>query len=427
MQNDPFSHGLWEATAPPEPPTVPLTGEVRADVAVVGCGYTGLSAALRLVELGAKVVALEAVEVGFGGAGRNVGYVNAGMWVMPNVVVKGLGVDYGERALTLLGGAPAVVWETIDRYKIDCDPVRNGTLHCAVGRAGIADNEERARQWSERGALVRALSAAETAKRVGSDVFAGSLLDMRAGTIQPLSYARGLARAALAAGAAIHTQSPVRAAERTGRSWTLSTDAGSVEADWIAVATEAYGGAPWPQGRREQILLPYFNFATRPLSADLQASILPGREGCWDTNTIMSYFRFDRDGRMVFGSVGALRGTGLAIHRSWAKRALRKIFPQIGPIDFESQWYGMIGMTADALPRFHRLAENVVTFCGYNGRGIGTGTVFGRVLADHILGRIAEKDLPLPVTEPDHPLMPALKEAYYEAGAQIAHGLGAWL
>jgi glycine/D-amino acid oxidase-like deaminating enzyme len=87
----------------------------------------------------------------------------------------------------------------------------------------------------------------------------------------------------------------------------------------------------------------------------------------------------------------------------------------------------MIGMTDNALPRFHRLAENVVTFCGYNGRGIGTGTVFGRVLADHILGRIAEKDLPLPVTTPDVPLMPKLRETYYEVGAQIAHAVGGWV
>ncbi len=427
MQNDPLSHGLWEMTAPPAPPTSPLVGQVKADVAVVGCGYTGLSAALRLAESGAKVVTLEAVEVGFGGAGRNVGYVNAGMWVLPSEIPKALGADYGERALTLLAGGPAVVWETIDKYKIDCDPVRNGTLHCAVDRSGVADNEERARQWAGRGAPVRALSAAETAARVGSDVYAGSLLDMRAGTIQPLAYARGLADAAIAAGAAVHTKSPVRAAERTGRSWTLRTDAGSVAADWVAVATETYGGAPWPQVRREQVLLPYFNFATPALSPDLQASILPGREGCWDTNKIMSYFRFDRAGRMVFGSVGALRGMGLAIHRSWAKRALRKIFPRIGAVEFEHQWYGMIGMTDNALPRFHRLADNVVTFCGYNGRGIGTGTVFGRVLADHILGRIAESDLPLPVTEPDAPALPAVKEAYYEAGAQIAHAVGAWL
>src|SRR5271157_5449358 len=173
--------------------------------------------------------------------------------------------------------------------------------------------------------------------------------------------------------------------------------------------------------------MPYFNFVTGPLTADLRASILPGREGCWDTRLVMNYFRFDRAGRLLFGSVGALRGTGLSVHRAWAMRALKKTFPRIGRIEFEAQWYGMIGMTDNALPRFHRLAGNVVTFCGYNGRGIGPGTVFGRVLADHILGKTAEADLPLPVTEPDAPALSAVKEAYYEAGAQIAHAVGAWL
>ncbi len=427
MQNDPLSHGLWEMTAPPAPPTSPLKGEIRADVAVVGCGYTGLAAALRLAEVGVKVVALEAVEIGFGGAGRNVGLVNAGMWLAPRDIMTRLGPDYGERILSLLGGAPVEVFKLIEAYAIDCEPVRNGTLHCAVGRTGLAEIEERAQQWGARGAPVRFLSAAETAARIGADVYAGSLIDMRAGTIQPFAYARGLGSAAITAGAAIHTQSPVRAAERTGKVWRLTTDSGTVAADWVAVATDAYGGAPWPQGRREQIRLPYFNFATRPLSADLQAAILPGREGCWDTKTILSSFRYDRAGRLVFGSVGALRGTGLAVHRAWAKRTLARMFPRIGAIEFEAQWYGMIGMTDDALPHFHRLGPNVVTFCGYNGRGIGPGTVFGRVLADHILGKVSEGDLPLPVTEPNSPALPALKEAYYEAGAQIAHAAGAWL
>jgi glycine/D-amino acid oxidase-like deaminating enzyme len=427
MQDNPLSHGLWEITAPPAPPTPPLKGEVRADVAVIGCGYTGISTALNLAAAGAKVVALEAVEIGFGGAGRNVGLVNAGMWLAPDDIVKRLGADYGERLLDLLGGGPAEVYALVDKHGIDCELVRNGTLHCAVGRAGLAKIDERARQWSARGAPVRVLSQAEAAKRIGVDIYAGALLDLRAGTIQPLAYARGLAGAAIAAGARIHTQSPVRSAERAGKAWTLKTDGGTVAADWIAVATDAYGVAPWPQGRREQICVPYFNFATRPLSPELQAAILPGREGCWDTRLIMNSFRFDRAGRLLFGSIGALRGTGLAIHRAWCIRALKKTFPQIGEVAFDAQWYGQMGMTDDALPRFHRLAPNVVTFCGYNGRGIGTGAVFGRVLADHILGRLGEKDLPLPVTEPDAPALPGLKEAYYEAGAQIAHVVGARL
>ena len=331
MQNDPLSHGLWEITAPPAPPTSPLKGEVRADVAIVGCGYTGLSTALHLAEAGAKVVALEAVEIGFGGAGRNVGLVNAGMWLAPDEIVKRLGSDYGERLLNLLGGGPAEVYAMVEKHGVDCELVRNGTLHCAIGRSGLAKIEERARQWSARGAPVKVLSREETARRIGVDIYAGSLLDSRAGTIQPLAYARGLAQAAIAAGAAIHTLSPVRSAERAGKLWRLTAGEGTVAADWVVVATDAYAeGSPWPQGKREQVRVPYFNFATRPLAPELAASILPGREGCWDTRLIMNSFRFDRAGRLLFGSIGALRLAGLKVHRAWAARAVRKTFPQIG-------------------------------------------------------------------------------------------------
>jgi glycine/D-amino acid oxidase-like deaminating enzyme len=428
MQNDALSHGLWEITAPPAPSTSPLMGDIRADVAIIGCGYTGLSTALHCAEAGAKVVALEAVEIGFGGAGRNVGLVNAGMWLAPHDVAARLGRGYGERLLELLGSGPSEVEAVVTKHNIECEFVHNGTLHCAIGPAGLAKIEERCAQWAALGAPVKLLSRAETARRIGVDIYAGSLLDVRAGTIQPLAYARGLARAALAAGASVHTQSVVRSAERTGTAWRLKTAGGSVTADWIVVATDAYAeGSPWPQGKREQIRVPYFNFATRPLSAELRSSILPGREGCWDTRMIMNSFRYDRAGRLLFGSIGALRIGGLEVHRAWAKRALKKTFPQIGEVGFEAQWYGMMGMTGNALPRFHRLAPNVVSFCGYNGRGIGTGTVFGRLLAEHVLGKLNEKDLPLPVTDPEAPVLPALREAYYEAGAQIAHAAGARL
>jgi glycine/D-amino acid oxidase-like deaminating enzyme len=397
-------------------------------VAIIGCGYTGLSAALHCAEAGARVIALEAVEIGFGGAGRNVGLVNAGMWLAPDELVKRLGAGYGERLLKLLGDGPSEVEALIGKHAIDCEFVRNGTLHCATGQTGLAKIEERCAQWEARGAPVKVLSREETARRIGVDIYAGSLLDLRAGTIQPLAYARGLARAALAAGALIHTRSPVRLAERAGEGWRLKTDGGTVTADWIVVATDAYAdGAPWPQGKREQIRVPYFNFATRPLAPELAASILPAREGCWDTRLVMNSFRFDQAGRLLFGSIGALRVGGLEVHGAWARRALKKTFPQVGAVEFEAQWYGMMGMTSNALPRFHRLAENVVSFSGYNGRGIGTGTVFGRLLADHVLGKLSETDLPLPVTDPDAPALPALREAYYEGGAQIAHALGGWL
>lgn len=421
MKDDPRSHGLWEQTAPPPPLTRALDGEIKVDVAVVGAGFTGLSAALHLAEGGVKVVVLEAVEIGYGGSGRNVGLVNAGMWVMPDELPAVLGDIYGTRLLDLLGNAPRVVFELIERHGIACEAVRHGTLHCAVGKDGLAELQERARQWQARGAPVRLLDANETARKVGTTAYTGSLLDERAGTVQPLAYVRGLAHAAAAAGAAIFTSSPVIAADDDGSTWHLQTPRGSLQASSVIVATNAYTSTVWPSLRTELIHLPYFNMATRPLSDNLRRSILPERQGAWDTKEVLSSFRFDAAGRLIFGSVGALRGTGLPIHRGWGRRALAKLFPQLKDVAFETEWYGKIGMTVDNLPRFHRLGRNVISFSGYNGRGIAPGTVFGRCLAQLTLGTVDENDLPLPVSEPAVAPLRAVKEAYYEVGAQVAH------
>lgn len=421
MLNDPRSHGLWERTAPAAPETSRLQDHRHADVVVVGAGFTGCSAALHLAQGGAGVVVLEGVDIGFGGSGRNVGLVNAGLWTMPDDLPGVLGEVHGERLLELLGAAPRLVFDLVEAHGIDCEGERAGTLHCAVGRRGAAELAERALQWQKRGAPVELLGAEETRRRVGSSAYRAALLDRRAGTIQPLAYVRGLARAAMAAGAAVFTGSPVSAFSRDGARWRVETPAGSVTAGWIVVATNAYTTAPWPEIREEIVHLPYFNIATRPLSANLARSILPERQGAWDTKQVLSSFRFDRADRLVIGSVGALRAGGGLVHRSWARRSLRRLFPQLGAVEFEAEWYGTIGMTADALPKFHRLAANVVSFSGYNGRGIAPGTVFGRTVAEHILGRLPEEELPLPVTRPEARTCRVLRETCYEVGSQLAH------
>ncbi len=308
MRNDPRSHGLWEASAPPAPATGALAGEVSVDVAVVGGGFTGCSAALHLAEGGASVAVLEAEEIGFGGSGRNVGLVNAGMWVMPDDLPGELGEVHGERLLRLLGEAPRAVFELVERHAIACEVERQGTLHCAVGPKGLDELKERERQWRSRGAPVRLLDAAETQAKVGTAAYAGALLDERAGTIQPLAYVRGLARAAVEAGAQFFTASPVTAATDEGATWLLRTPKGAVRARSVVVATDAYATGVFPQIRQEQVHLPYFNMATPPLGDNLRRSILPERQGVWDTKEILSSFRFDQAGRLVFGSVGALRG-----------------------------------------------------------------------------------------------------------------------
>ena len=425
MENDPRSHGLWEKTAAEDPETQPLNRDMSVDVAIVGGGYTGLSAALHLAQAGAKVALLEAVKVGFGGAGRNVGLVNAGMWVMPDELTKTLGPVYGNRLLDALGNGPSRVFEIIEKYQIECEATRQGTLHCAVGQSGLSDLRQRASQWQARGIPVQLLSASETATKLGTGAYTGSLLDPRAGTIQPLSYARGLARAAINAGAEIFTASPVTEISRVGDKWVLRTAKGRLTAAWVIMATDAYTEKVMPEIRAEQTFLPYFNFATAPLPAHLRDTILPERQGAWDTKEVLTSFRMDKAGRVIFGSVGALTGTGISVHRSWAKRSLNKLFPKLGPVDFEVAWHGKIGLTTDFLPRFHRFGPNMIGTSGYNGRGISPGTVFGKALADHIGGQLSDSDLPLPLSDVGKPAFRRTKEAIYEIGAQAVHFTGA--
>jgi glycine/D-amino acid oxidase-like deaminating enzyme len=415
------SHGLWEASAPPAPAAPVLSSEAHADVVIVGAGYTGCSAALHLALGGARPIVLEAAEIGFGGSGRNVGLVNAGLWIMPDDVPAAIGEERGERLLKQLGDAPDLVFDLIARHGIACEAVRAGTLHCAADYVGARDLAERARQWRRRGVTVELIEGADAARSTGSAAFATVLHDPRAGTVQPLAYVRGLAEAAIRHGARFHARSPAINCEDLGDGWRIKTPDGSVKAPRVIVATDAYSTGPWRALRREQVPLPYFNVATAPLAPHVRARILPGRQGAWDTKRILSSFRLDAQGRLVFGSVGALRGGGARVHAQWARRELARLFPELGGIAFEHAWCGTIGMTDDAIPRLHELGRNVVSISGYNGRGIAPGASFGRDLARWALCETSIDALALAPTPVRAAPLRALTGAFYEAGALLAH------
>ena len=421
MLNDRRSHGLWERTAPPPPPTGRLSGDVAADVAVVGAGYTGLSTALHLAERGLDVVVLEAVEIGYGAAGRSSGLVNAGLWVMPAALEATLGKVHGRRMLDLLRDSPRAVFDIIEKHNIACELTRVGTIHCGWGQKGAAEIAERGRQWQALGAPVRVLDAEETRAKTGTSAYPAGLLDLRAGTIQPLAYVRGLGAAAIAAGARVFTASPVESIARESGAWRLATQGGGVRAKWAVLSTDTYTSRITPELRGGQVVLPFFHVATAPLSHNLAPTILPEGQGAWDPRTVLTAFRTDDAGRLIVGSVGALRGTGTAIHRNWARRHIRALFPQLGEVELEHEWYGRIGMTSDHLPRLHAPAENMIALAGFNGRGIAPGTVFGRELARHVSGEVPLDAMFLPITPARNAPLRAVREGYYELGAQIAH------
>jgi glycine/D-amino acid oxidase-like deaminating enzyme len=394
---------------------------VNTDVAVVGGGFTGVSTALHLALGGAHVVLLEAMDLGFGASGRNVGLVNAGMWVMPDVVAAALGPEYGERLLALLGDAPSLVFELIDRYDLRCEPVQNGTLHCAARPLDVEQLRRRLEQWAARGKVLQLLDSRAAATLIGSEAYHGALLDSSAGTIQPLAYVRGLAAEAMRQSVRIYTNSPFTGYKRCSQGWLLDTPTGTVTAERVVLATDAYGQSGSLSLAQEQVRLPYFNIATEPVDAKLVRGILPLKHGVWDTRRVLTSFRLDRDGRMIIGSVGSLGGAGKATHMAWARRILRKVFPSLGRLSFEHAWCGIIGMTGNRVPVLHELAPGILSIGGYNGRGIAPATAFGRILADHLLGALRVNELPLPVTPLRSSLLRGVRETFFEAGARLYH------
>ncbi|HKJ60501.1 MAG TPA: FAD-dependent oxidoreductase, partial [Hyphomicrobiales bacterium] len=207
---------LWQETAEEQARYAPLEGDVATDLVIIGGGFTGCSAALHAAGEGAAVRLIEAETIGYGGSGRNVGLVNAGLWMPPEEVVATIGKAAGDRLNTLLAGAPDLVFSLIGQHGIACKAKRAGTLHCAHSPAGFRNLQDRYRQQKALNAPVSLLDAEKTAERTGSPAFYGSLHDARAGTIQPLDYCRGLARAAVEAGAFLNEHSPAISVESEG-------------------------------------------------------------------------------------------------------------------------------------------------------------------------------------------------------------------
>lgn len=394
-KTDPLS--LWDASAVEPDYDAPLDVAEMVDVAIVGGGYTGLSTALHAAERGVSAHVLEARQIGFGGSGRNVGFVNAAAWLAPQDVVKTLGEPYGTRFLKVFSGAPSYVFDLIEKHQIRCEVTRTGTLHAAHAPGGYRNLQRRHEEWQRLGEPVDLLNREDMAERTGTTAYHGGLLDHRAGTVNPMGYCRGLARAALGAGAGISTGVRATRLVRDGDHWRIETDKGAMRAKAVVLGTNAYTDTLWPGLKDVFTMIHYFQFATRPLG-DEAAHILPGRQGLWDTGPIMFNIRRDAFGRLLVGSMGVVLGSkegGLS--QRFARKQIARLFPELGRVEFEDAWHGQIAMTPDRLPKIIELADGVYTPIGYNGRGITTGTLFGKAMAELLTGA-DRSSLPLPVS-----------------------------
>ena len=410
---------LWQKSANENISFKPLKTLLVSDLIIIGGGYTGCSAALFAAKKGLSVALIDQ-KIGYGGSGRNVGLVNAGLWLHPKKVEKILGAEAGVKLNNALASAHDLVFSLINENEINCSANRSGTLHCAHSQKGLADIELRFKQLSERGAELELLDRNETQQRTGSSSFFGSLLNKKAGTINPLDYCQGLARAAHSQGASIYESTLATKIQSSKNHWMVETSQGSIKAKMLLIATNAYQQPITGIKSSEYTSVQYFQVATDPLPEKISKMILPNGEGCWDTASVMSSFRLDESNRFIIGGVGNLDHIASKIHTKWAKRKMESLFPMLKNIPIKYSWHGRIAMTNSHIPKIVKLGNNAYSIYGYSGRGIGPGTYFGKAVAECLLNN-NEDYLPVSPVNHNQELFRSIKSKAFELGATARH------
>lgn len=375
----------YAATATPHEAYPALQGDVKADVCVIGGGYTGLSAALHLAEAGYDVVLLDAQRVGFGASGRNGGQLGSGQRVEQDALEKMLGEAHAAKLWEMGQEAKALVKSLIEKHAIDCH------LKPGVAWTGSSDREVRhLHDYAEHLQThygydeIEVLDHAALQEVCPSPDYRGGVLDMGAAHLHPLNYALGLARAAAEAGVRIFELSRVHNIKQ-GAKPLVQCATGSVNADHVVLGCNGYLGTL--NGEVAAKVMPINNFiaATEPLG-DRVRDVLPRDVAVADSRFVVNYFRLSHDGRLLFGggeSYGYRFPQDIAAK---VRGPMSKVFPQLRDVQIDYAWGGTLGITMKRLPYVARLAPNILTASGYSGHGVGTATHAGYLMAKAIEG-----------------------------------------
>lgn len=402
---------LWAATAPSGPVLPALEGPVSTDVVVIGAGFTGLSTAIHLREMGVEVTVVEAAEPGWGASGRNNGQVIPTLSGHdPSAMVARHG-EAGERFNAVLRDSAHYLFDVVRKYSIPAEAEQAGWVQPvhSPGRMKLA--EKRVKEWSAIGAPVELLDRAAVSRMLGSEAWFGGFWNRTGGHINPLALARGLAEVALQLGAVIYARSPAASMAYANDRWVVKTAAGTVTARALVLATNAYTGefeaGLAPEIAQEVIPVLSWQMATRPISDNIAKTIIPDRQAMSDTHRELYFARWDARNRLVTGGAAMLPGAGGANLRPQVAERLKRLWPQIGDVEFDFVWSGYVGMTPDSVfkpqvpgfPRVHRLGPNGFAWTGCNGRAVALSVSLGRELARATQAVSLDK-LGLPLSEP---------------------------
>ena len=377
---------VWWADAPPEPANEQALPE-RVDVAVIGGGYCGLSAALTLARAGTRVVVLEAGPLGQGASSRNGGMVGGAI----KLDWAGLADRFGATgAAALMDGACAsfeYLEDLIAREGFEVDYRRSGRFLLACNPAQFRAFGRQVEALGERARTVRIVPRERQREEIGSDLYHGGVVIEEAGGLHPAKLHCAMRAAARAAGAELHGHAEVQRLERSAAGMRLHTARGRIRADQVLIATNGYTGGLTPELRRRIVPVSSYIIATEALPQDLAAALSPRGRMFVDGNRLLSYFRLDPKGRRVlFGGRLSLRDVDERTAAQGLYRRMMRIWPELGAYRISHAWKGNVAFTFDRLP--HMGTHAGLHFAmGCNGSGVAMATYLGHQSALKILGR----------------------------------------
>lgn len=415
-----FNSGLgmeqsyYAATANPFAPAPKLEGEARADVVVIGGGYTGLHTALNAAERGFSVILLEAGRVGWGASGRNGGQMIPGWRKGAAELVARYGEAKAKLLFEMALEARALSLERIAKHNIACDLRVSGHLTAAAKPADLAwmraETEALARVMHYPHAQV--LSAAETRAKLNAPGFHGALIDEGGGHVHPLNYALGLADAARAAGIVLHEDSRVIALE-TNDGVVARTEAGVVRARYGVLACDALLGELEPRVAKRIMPVANYLIATEPL--ENPRALIADDLAVSDSRFVVNYFRISADNRLIFGGGERYTPAPPADMAAFARGHMLKVFPQLAHARIDYAWGGLVSVTMSRLPHVGRIGDLFFAH-GYSGLGVLLPALMGKVLAEAMAGTAERFDVLASLAPPEFPGGAALRSPLYVLG-----------
>ncbi|THV23664.1 NAD(P)/FAD-dependent oxidoreductase [Peteryoungia ipomoeae] len=369
-----------------------LDGSISTDVAIIGGGFTGLQAAYNLARLGVSVVLIEGHRFGDGASGRNGGQLGTGQRAWPDELEAELGFERSKALFDMAENAKRYLLDFAEQHGIDIDYL--------PGQMNVAHKAKYAGEYRRSAEIMAArynyphvafMERDETRQRLGSNRYHYGVRDTGTGHIHPLKLLVGLARVAAGAGAQIHEMTPASAIRQASGKTLIDTPKGTITADRVLIATNAYIGNLEPVTAAHVMPIRSFIGATEPL--DKFSSIIPGSEAVADSRFVVRYFRKSRDGRLLFGGREAYTADSPRDISSHIRRQIAEIYPDLGTITMTHAWGGSVGITLPRKPFARDVLPGVTSLAGYSGHGVMLSNYAGKMYADTVAGNARELDL----------------------------------